>query len=129
LRIETYFQQLQALIESCSVVATVSITFDKRAPALGFVRGDLVMVDDSQLHVREYVDVEHEIERHTYAYQYMDAAKQLIFRYDNADHYRSLNLPTPPHHKHAGSEDSVVASPAPTLADVLREVEQLVQLP
>ena len=86
------------------------------------------MVDDSQLHIREFIDVEHGIERYTYAYQYMDAAKQLIFRYDDADHHRRLNLPTHPHHKHAGSEGNIVASSGPFLADVLREVEQLVEL-
>lgn len=55
----------------------------------------------------------------------MNAAKQLIFRYDDADHHRELNLPTHPHHKHEGSEANIVAAPAPTLADVLAEIEQL----
>jgi len=38
-------------------------------------------------------------------------------------------FPTYPHHKHNGVEDNVVASPAPDLAQVLSEIEKLVQLP
>jgi hypothetical protein len=41
----------------------------------------------------------------------------------------TLNLPTYPHHKDEGSEESVVASPAADLANVLSEVESLVRLP
>lgn len=34
-----------------------------------------------------------------------------------------------PHHKHDGREETIVPSPGPTLADVLTEIEPLVQLP
>ena len=40
-------------------------------------------------------------------------------------HLRKLNLSTFPHHKHDGSEDNVVQSNAPFLAEVLKEVEQI----
>jgi len=120
---------MQAEIDQCGVIAASQLSFDKRAPTLGFIRGALTMIDGSSLQFREFVDVQHSIERATYAYQYMDTAKNLIFRYDNADHYRNLNLPNQPHHKHEGSEQNVIASSAPTLASVLAEVELLVQLP
>lgn len=76
--------------------------------------------------MREFVDVEITEERLTYAYQYMDANNGLIFRYDNTGHHKKLNLATYPHHKHEGAEDHVVFSPAPTLAEVLLEIEVLV---
>ena len=34
-----------------------------------------------------------------------------------------------PHHKHEGSQQNIVAASAPTLFDVLMEIEQLVQTP
>ena len=58
----------------------------------------------------------------------MDSAQQLVFRYDNTGHHKKLNLPTYPHHKHVGSESNVVASSAPTLTDVLTEIEGLVKV-
>ncbi len=60
-----------------------------------------------------------------YSYQYMDTENNLIFRYDNTEHHRKLNLPTFPHHKHDGREDNVVSSDAPFLADVLKEIEKI----
>jgi len=51
------------------------------------------------------------------------------FRYDNVDHHRELDLSTHPHHKHLEREDHIVVSHAPDLADVLIEIELLVQLP
>ena len=106
-----------------------SITYDKRSTHEGFVRGEIYFVDASVLHLREFVDVETIVERLLYVYQYMDAHKQLRFRYDNTGHHKQLNLPTYPHHKHEGNDQRVVASLAPDCAAVLGEVEALVQLP
>ncbi len=85
-------------------------------------------MDDSVLHLREFVDVEISVDRLTYVYQYMNPAKRLVFRYDNTGHHKRLNLITYSHHKHEGSEHNVVASPAPDLAAVLSEIQALVEL-
>jgi len=127
LQIEAYFQQLQAQIAGCPVVDSQTVSFDKRGSYLGFIRGDLLMNDGSFLHFREFVDSEYGIDRKIYAYQYMNNRKQIVFRYDNSDHHHHLNLPTHPHHKHDGSEQHVVPASAPTLADVLAEIEQIAQ--
>lgn len=127
--IERYFERLQAIIEACPVLQTFSVTYDKRSTYEGFIRGELAFVDGSVLHLREFVDVETGIERLIYVYQYMTAVQALVFRYDNTGHHRQLNLSTYPHHKHAGSEDDVINSPAPDLADVLREIQTLIVLP
>jgi hypothetical protein len=129
LRIEAYFQQIRDVIDACPVVQSSNITYDKRATYEGFIHGELYFVDGSILHIREFVDVETTIERLMYVYQYMDAAKTLVFRYDNTGHHRKLDLSSYPHHKHTGSEDNIIASPAPLLSTVLNEIEKLVQLP
>ncbi|MEZ4736808.1 MAG: DUF6516 family protein [Caldilineaceae bacterium] len=125
MRIEDYFHQLQQQIDDAIFVASSEVSYDKRGASLGFIRGDLILIDSSTLHFREFVDTQATIERDLYTYQYMDATDSLVFRYDNADHHRKLNLATHPHHKHDGSEANVVASQAPTLADVLAEIERL----
>lgn len=130
LRIEAYFEHIQAVINGAPVVAYSNVQYDKRSPSLGFLRGELTTVDGTILHVREFIDVERGVNRITYAYQYMGTEHQLVFRYDNADDLHSrLHLSTHPHHKHDGSQENVVASHAPTLAQVLDEIEQLVKLP
>ena len=129
MRIEAYFQQIGEAIDNCPVVQSSSVNYDKRSTYEGFIRGEVYFVDGSILHLREFVDVEIIIDRLTYAYQYMTADHQLVFRYDNTGHHKKLNLPTYPHHKHEGSEDNVVASPAPDVAAIFREIEVFVRLP
>lgn len=126
--IEEYFRTLQRQIEGCPAVVNTIVTYEKRDHGHGFVRGELFFIDGSVLHMREFVLVGETVDRQTYAYQYMTEDRQLVFRYDNADHYAHLHLPSHPHHKHDRSETRVIGSIAPTLADVLAEIEQLVRL-
>ena len=125
MRIEAYFREIRRTLEIYPGIRLSNVTYDKRGAHAGFIRGELVFVDDSVLHMREFVDVESTVERLMYAYQYMDADRQLIFRYDNSGHHRNLDLPTYPHHKHEGSQSNVIASSAPILAEVLAEIENL----
>lgn len=129
MRIEDYFAQIKQTIDAYAVVQSFNVTYDKRGTHEGFIRGEIYFVDGSMLHVREFVDVELTIDRLMYTYHYSDASKNLIFRYDNTGHHKDLNLPTYPHHKHDGSEENVIASPAPDLAAVLKEIEALLPLP
>jgi len=129
LLIEEYFRQIKKIIDSCFVIQSSKILFDKRSTYEGFIRGDMFFLDGSILHLREFVDVETHEDRLMYAYQYISSSKEIIFRYDNTGHHRKLNLPTYPHHKHEGSEDNVAPATAPDLASVLEEINSIVQLP
>jgi hypothetical protein len=125
LLIEAYFQQVRDLIESSEIVESFNLDFEKRGLYEGFIRGQIQLKHSSLLHLREFVYVEIAIDRKMYSYQYMNAENILIFRYDNTEHHRKLNLPSFPHHKHDGSEDNVIISNAPFLADVLKEIERI----
>ncbi|MCK4765285.1 MAG: hypothetical protein KAW12_24000 [Candidatus Aminicenantes bacterium] len=129
MRVESYFQNIREIIETCPVVQLSDVSYKKRGNYEGFIRGELYFVDGSVLHLREFVDVETTSERLMYAYQYIDASNKLIFRCDNTGHHKKLELPTYPHHKHQGSEENVIPSDAPDLPAVLYEIELLVQLP
>ncbi len=126
MRIETYFRQVNETLENCAVALSVNVTYDKRGTHEGFIRGEIHFRDGSILQFREFVDVELMIERLMYAYHYAEAFGKFMFRYDNTGHHKSV--PTYPHHKHEGSEQNVVISTAPFLADVLVEIEKLVLL-
>ena len=129
MRIEQYFDQIRGWVEACPVIQLSNIAFEKRGTYQGFLHGELILVDGSVLHIREYLDLETQIERLAYVYQLMGEDGALIFRYDNTGHHRRLNLPTYPHHKHAGNEDQVAPSSAPDLQNVLSEVQLYVKLP
>ena len=49
----------------------------------------------------------------------------MCIRDSNTEHHRKLNLATFPHHKHDGSEENVVQSDAPFLAEVLEEIRKI----
>ncbi|AFZ11047.1 hypothetical protein Cri9333_0044 [Crinalium epipsammum PCC 9333] len=123
--IEEYFQQLLDIIHYCPIKSSYDWEAQKRGEYEGFIRAAVRFTDNSVLYLREFVDVENTIERETYSYQYMDDANNIIFRYDNAEHHKKLNLPNYPHHKHEGREDNILFSNAPMLADVLKEIERL----
>lgn len=129
MRIELYFQQIRETIEVCLILSSSNVTYDKRGTHEGFVHGELYFADGSTLHLREFIEVETHINRLMYVYQYMSAAKTLVFRYDNTGHHKKLNLPTYPHHKHEGVQDNIVPSSAPDLAAVLTEIERFINLP
>ncbi|NEO18060.1 MULTISPECIES: DUF6516 family protein [unclassified Moorena] len=123
--IEDYFDQIDILLSSSLIVKGLTIEREKRGMYEGFIRGKINFQDNSLLHFREFVYVEISIDRKMYSYQYMNYDNNLIFRYDNTEHHRKLNLATFPHHKHDGSEDNIVQSNAPFLAEVLKEIEKI----
>ena len=128
MRIEAYFDEMRTTLETCTVVQSSEIAYDKRSTHEGYLRGEIFFLDGSVLHFREYVDVEGERERISYTYQYMDSSGKLVFRYDNTGHHRRLNLPTYHHHRHEGKSEEVMASPGPDLAAVLHEIEGQIDL-
>lgn len=90
-----------------------------------FIKASLKFYDGSLLEFYESWDVrEGEVHRIRYSYHYQDSDEALVFRYDNAPHFR--NIITYPHHKHIGGEkERVVPSSPPDLDTVLREIEQI----
>jgi hypothetical protein len=124
--IEDYFQQVAALIAASDIVHSSSLTYDKRSATIGFLRGDIYFLDGSLLHLREFVNVEHGIERYMYAYHYQRSNGALVFRYDNSPHFPTLS--TFPHHKHESNETNVIASSAPELQTILAEIQRVISI-
>ena len=125
--IEDYFRQVAALIAGASIAHSSSITYDKRSSYIGLIRGDIYFLDNSRLHIREFVNVQQGVERYMYAYHYQRSDGSLVFRYDNVPHFPSLT--TFPDHKHEGDESNVVSATAPDLQAVLIEIQGLVVPP
>jgi hypothetical protein len=123
LYIEDYFERIRSAISAFSIVESFTLDCDRRDVYEGFIRGEILFINQSILKIREFVSVEIGVDRDMYAYQYMSRLNRLIFRYDNTPHHRKLNLSSFPHHKHDGAEDVVVESAAPMLEEVLNEIQ------
>lgn len=63
------------------------MTYDKRSAYVGYLRGALFFLDGSRLHIREFVNVEHVIDRYMYTFHYQKADGTLVFRCDNTPHH------------------------------------------
>ena len=124
MRIEEHFRQVDATITLCSRVVLKTMLYDERSETKGFIRGLLHFGDGSELHLREFVDVSTGIERYKYSYHYMRAG-HLIFRYDNSADITARDFTTYPHHKHVG--DTIQESSAPSLAEVVAEIMEMLQ--
>ena len=122
--IDAYFRQIDMLISQSSMVHSYRVTYDKRSTYIGFIRGSIYFSDGSILHLREFVNVQHDSERYMYAYHYQRPDGTFGFRYDNTPHFPAL--PTFPHHKHADSESNVVSADPPALQMVLAEIQSLI---
>ena len=120
--IEDYFRHIASCIASADIVHSSSITYDKRSSDVGFIRGNIYFLDGSLLHLREFIHVQHGIERYMYVYQYQSRTGVFVFRYDNTPHFPALS--TFPHYKHDGSEINVMAALPPDLPAMLAEVRQ-----
>lgn len=119
--VDAYFQAQLQLLNRFPYVANSDIHFDKRTEFVAFLRGNIHFEDNSLLHFRELVDVEVSVQKVAYSYHYQNDAGELIFRYDNTPHFPQLA--NAPHHKHAGSEENVIATNLPDLTTVLLEIE------
>ena len=121
--IDAYLQSLLDAIAASPIVRASNIALDKRTLRAGLIRGDIYFADGSRLHFRELVEVQAQVVRRMYSYHYHDGDAALIFRYDDTPHHPALN--GFPHHKHIGSEASVIAATPPDLPAVLREIESI----
>ena len=122
--IEAYFRQIEALITSSGIITSSTITYDKRSSYVGFIRGSTYFLDGSELHFREFVNIQRHVERYMYVYHYQRADGTLIFRYDNTRHFP--DLPNFPHHKHEEDETSVVPTTEPDLQTILKEIRGII---
>ena len=124
--IEEYFQSIEDCITDCLYVTESQIRKDKRSFYIGVVEGEIRFTDNSFLHFIEFVNVKEVVSKYKYSYHYQDNAEQVVFRYDMAPHHKEIK--SFPHHKHLGSE-KVIQSFAPTLGEVLQEIEGLLIFP
>lgn len=119
--IQAYFTRIKKVTDEYALADSVSETdvrFETRSGGQGYLKGSVAFSDDSELHFSEYLDqTGNTVEKLMYTYHYQNAAKQMLFRYDNSKH-----RPLLPHPDHKHTPEGVFCTLAPTLEDVLSEI-------
>lgn len=118
--IKEYFSAIEYAIQEFPDVRSVSIRKKIFNIKQGVISGSIIFENGYRLDFVEVknADIKSKVK---YRYQYMDAANNLIFRYDNAPHHSGVE--TFPHHKH--DRNKIRSANEPTLLDILLEVVQV----
>jgi len=118
--INRYFERIGKVIAGFQeMIAAHTIRKRTYNDTQGLISGEIEFIDDSELSFMELKNTE-QVEKKKYKYHYMNNAKEMIFRYDNAKHHPEIN--TFPHHKHTQGE--IDKSAEPELIDVLSEIQE-----
>jgi hypothetical protein len=118
LNISEYFSNLTQKVKRHPLVKKVHVRNEQVSLKKGYVRLTTLFIDESELHIFEYVNSD--LRKLSYAYHYQNPSGSLIFRYDNEPHYPAL--PTFPQHKHISEEKTPEASEEVNIDEVLKEI-------
>ena len=116
---EAYILHIERRLLNSSVVDYYRITRQRVTDADIFIQARITLVNGSYLRISEYGEGNDSgnIQVIMYTYHWMDADKNLIIRWDNAEHYPTL--PGFPHHRHDGDEKNVLPGEPMNLFKVL----------
>jgi len=118
--IDEYFARVRQLIQAVPGVYAERYEEQILTSIRGNLRIRLQFSDQSLLEISEAIVLIGEESRWlSYRYHYQSPGTGLIFRYDNAPHHPEIS--SHPDHKH--TRDSVVASPHPSIEQVLEEAQ------
>lgn len=117
--IESYFRQVTEKISEIRwMIRSERVNYKILSAEMGIIKGEIVFVNGSVLTFRERVSPG--ISK--YRFYFMNANKDLIYRWDTAPHYREIR--TFPYHLH--HPDGVKESEPVNLIQVLESVARLV---
>ncbi len=121
--IEQYLEEIKTKLLLSRIVASLSISSERTFLNRGYFRARLRLSNGDFLEVSEYFILQAgQCVTQEYRYQWMDASqKQLIKRWDNAEHFPGL--PHFPHHSHIGSETNVVPGTCLSIIQLLSLIE------
>lgn len=121
--ITNYFRKIEEIFHSCPLTVSINIQTEIVDINLGYFKAQVKFVDDSELHVFEFVSVENDkpvVEK--YRYHYQDSKGKLVKRWDNAKHHPEIK--TFPDHVHIGNKAR--ESKKPEIEDVLLGIVNII---
>ena len=100
-----------------SIIDHYEVLLWENEPQSHRFKASIYFKDGSALIVKDYL---FNLDR-KYSYHWQDEDDQLICRWDNAGHWKTIS--TYPHHKHSGEREQVRPSRGVSLGDVLSAIE------
>jgi len=86
-----------------------------------FINAKVVLVNETVLHIKAYINARYKINIVSYAFQYQRKNGKLIFRYDNAAHKPALEFKE---HKHL-ENDTIIYASVPEPENLIDEILEL----
>jgi hypothetical protein len=119
--ISALIKEIEETISLSSIVVFSNIQkFFSSTKKEVYISGTLTFIDLSFLEFAIYVVEEgKKLVFDKYRFQYMNSRKRLVFRYDNAPHYKGIS--TFPNHKHLQG-GRIIESTFPHFAETLEEI-------
>jgi hypothetical protein len=107
-------------IEQSSIIKKYDILAFEVFEGGFYIKIRVLLIDDSELHIREYSDVD----ERNYSYHWHDLNRHLLMRWDNAGHYR--NIKTYPHHVHYSND--ILPSYHISCEEILKDIEEKISI-
>ena len=121
-RLERYITRLHSLIWNHWLIIDRQVDFISLSDRAIRIQGRITVLDGSLLYWREIVIRQgHETIKVDYGYQFRTEDELGFFRYDSESHGR----PQPYHHKHTYQQPIRELETAPSLFDMLKEIEAI----
>ena len=99
MNVREYYSHIEETIRNCSIVTHFSIDFDEIDQDIGYLKGELELIDGTVLHFIEFIKIQGEkANRLKYKYHLQSENGDLIRRWDNVPHHKEID--TFPHHMH-----------------------------
>ncbi|MBN1890170.1 MAG: hypothetical protein JW850_19395 [Thermoflexales bacterium] len=122
LNLDTLFDDYEHLLLLSPAVLRFHILRRRTLEHEGYIRIRVELINDELLEISEFwTDVEGMLNKREYGYHWQGAEGQLVSRWDNVNHHRSLLYA--PHHVHLADRVEGIAKP-PDFETVLHEVEK-----
>jgi len=104
--INTYFTKIKSLFILSDIIKDYEIRNEKIRQKDGFIRIKAILSNDEILEVFEFVKLEDDtsLKIETYKFHWQDANDKTIMKWDNAEHYPTLN--SFPHYVHIGEDET-----------------------
>ena len=116
--IKDYLHELEKLIHDAPCKLFADFQIENRGDVALYLRGKIIFTNESELQFKEYFITIPIMKKVAYSYHYQNRDKELIFRYDNAEHHKEIE--TYPYHKHVTNE--VLPSDILSLKEVIKEI-------
>ncbi|MDO9463066.1 MAG: DUF6516 family protein [Deltaproteobacteria bacterium] len=127
MQLREYLGFLLELLSRNPYIKNQNINLEERAPDAGIIKGIITFIDDSSLHLKEFLIVRpNGVDVLKYGYHYATRGKDLIFRYDNAADPEAKSFSTYPSHKH--TPKGMKKADRPNVKQLLDEISEKISL-